>query len=561
MSIKQKLFASFGTIIIVLFALTYYASYQLTHVNDSYIFLLQDRVHKVVEANEIESAVTRQGAYIRSYVLRQNDEDIANLETQFNKMDEQIALLETVFTDDVMFELLEQIKKQQELFEGYAEDIIAAMNANNETKAQNLLFTYASPTNLSMIAAVDEIIVYQTEQLETSSIETTDYADTSKMWLNLVSIAGIIFVIILAIRLTLGITRPLTRLTEAAEVIATGDLRHEDIEVKSKDEIFKLATAFNNMKNSLAHLIMHVSTNISHTTASTEELAASTDSITSVTEDVTARVEKIALESNQTATIGVDCAKATEESANRVHQIAEAAQQLQLDAQHMQNMTTKGSETLQTTEEQMSLIQQSSHETREKVRQLSVQSAEIENITRVITEITEQTNLLALNAAIEAARAGEYGKGFAVVADEVRKLAEESKNSASQIVTLTNLIQQDTKEVERSVDITVQNIDEGVVYVQHAQTSFETIADSITQMNSKIQHVSAASEEISATTEQVAVSVKDMAQALSASAEDSSTVLASTEEQMATMEEINAVAKSLSEDAMALQEEVSRFKV
>lgn len=561
MSIKQKLFTSFGIIIVVLFALTYYASSQLTNVNDSYMFLLQDRVYKVLEANEIESAVTRQGAYIRSYVLRQNEQDLDNLETQFNKIDEQISLLDTLFTDDVMFEQLDEIKKQQQLFEQYAQQIIAAMDADDEAKAQNILFTNAAPTNLLMIDAVDEIIAFQTEQLEKTSIATTDEAKLSKLLVNIVSVASMITVVILVVRLTLSIVRPLTNLTNAAEIIATGDLRQQDIEVHSKDEIFKLATAFNKMKNNLADLIAHVATNIAHTTTSTEELVASTDSIASVTKDVATRVEQISVEGNQTASIGIDCASATEESANRVTQIAEVAQQLQSDAQHMQHMTIKGSETLQTTEVQMNVIQKSSHETREKIRQLSGQSAEIENITRVITQITEQTNLLALNAAIEAARAGEYGKGFAVVADEVRKLAEESKHSASQIVTLTNSIQQDTKEVERSVDITVKNIDEGVMYVQHAQTSFETIAHSITEMNSKIQHVSAASEEISTTTEQVAVSVKDMAQALSASAEDSATVLASTEEQMATMEEINAVAKTLSEDAMALQEEVNRFKV
>ena len=51
-------------------------------------------------------------------------------------------------------------------------------------------------------------------------------------------------------------------------------------------------------------------------------------------------------------------------------------------------------------------------------------SAQISEITTVISEIAGQTNLLALNAAIEAARAGQHGLGFAVVADEVRKLAE-----------------------------------------------------------------------------------------------------------------------------------------
>src|SRR5690606_34190453 len=124
---------------------------------------------------------------------------------------------------------------------------------------------------------------------------------------------------------------------------------------------------------------------------------------------------------------------------------------------------------------------------KEKIKQLSRQSAEIENITKVITDITDQTNLLALNAAIEAARAGEHGKGFAVVADEVRKLAEQSKNSASQIAGLTSTIQEDTREVEESVNATVQNVDQGVIYLQNAQVSFNHIVGSITDMTAQIQ--------------------------------------------------------------------------
>ena len=209
----------------------------------------------------------------------------------------------------------------------------------------------------------------------------------------------------------------------------------------------------------------------------------------------------------------------------------------------------------------MDVINTSTVSVNELVQKLAEQTAEIENITKAITDITDQTNLLALNAAIEAARAGEHGKGFAVVADEVRKLAEESKVSASKIVNLTTIIQKDTKDVEQSVNDTVKNIDEGVSYVQHAQTSFDTIATSIYDMNAQIQEVSASSEEIAATTEQVVGSVKEMAKNVTHSADNSAIVLAATEEQMATMEEIDSVAKTLSEDAMLLQEEVNRFKV
>lgn len=123
----------------------------------------------------------------------------------------------------------------------------------------------------------------------------------------------------------------------------------------------------------------------------------------------------------------------------------------------------------------MMIIQQSSHETSERIQQLSDQSAETVNVTKMITDVTEQTNLFALNAAIEAACADEYGKGFAVVADEVRKLAEESKSYANQIVGVIAKIQQETKEVEKAEELTALNVNEGVKFIHNAQNAFDEI--------------------------------------------------------------------------------------
>lgn len=561
MSIKRKLFLSFGTITLLLVALTLYAVVQLSKVNDDYTFLVDDRAFKVIEATTMQNAISLQGLYIRSYVLRQSEEDLTKLEQQRNFIEQQIALLDGKFAIPQMAEEFEKIKENQQVYTEYANDIIEAVKDNDMKSAQEILFTAAVPTNQALQQSINTIVDVQSKEMDNLSVATTDGAQTSKLLLLVVSLIGIIVTIVLAVRITLNITRPLVTLKTAATVIASGDLRQENISVNTKDEIFELAEAFNEMKNNLLHLISRVSTNVANASAATEELAASTESVTAATQDMTARVEQIASDGRQTAIMGDDCAAATEETSERIQKIAAAAQHLQTKAHDMQQLATEGSDKLQTTEEQMEIIQRSSYETREKIRQLSIQSAEIESITKVITDITEQTNLLALNAAIEAARAGEHGKGFAVVADEVRKLAEESKTSATKIVNLTTIIQKDTKDVEQSVNETVKNIDEGVTYVQHAQTSFDTIATSIFDMNAQIQEVSASSEEIAATTEQVVVSVKEMAKNVTHSADNSALVLAATEEQMATMEEINAVAQTLSEDAMALHEEVNRFKV
>lgn len=561
MNIGKKLLGSFGIVIAILIFLSVFSVMKMTEIDEDYSFVIQDRVYKVTELSAIQNATSLQGLYIRSYVLRQDEADLESLTTQRETIENTISAIEGLFRTAEMQEQIATLKENQALYNDYVTQVIDYVDNDELDKANNMLFEFAVPANRTIQQTINSIVDFQKEQMHTTSDETTASASISKTLMITVSVIGILLAACLGFFITISITRPLRRLTNAANVIANGDLREEDIQVKSKDEIKELATAFNAMKASLSNLISNVSLNVSSTTAASEQLASSTDEVSAASADIAKRVETVAEGGSNAAAIGNDCAIAMDETAQGVSRIAEAAQVLNSHAMDMQTIAGEGEHTLQTAEQQMSVIQQSSYETKEKIKQLSRQSAEIENITKVITDITDQTNLLALNAAIEAARAGEHGKGFAVVADEVRKLAEQSKNSASQIAGLTSTIQQDTREVEESVNTTVHNVDQGVIYLQNAQVSFNHIVGSITEMTAQIQEVSASSEQISASTEEVAASIAEMAHAANGAAGEIGIVLSAVEEQTATMQEINAVAQSLSEGAVGVQEQINEFKV
>lgn len=259
----------------------------------------------------------------------------------------------------------------------------------------------------------------------------------------LVAVAGGV----VAWRIAVGITAPLSRMRDRMRAIADGDGDlTARVEESGDDEVAQMGQAFNRFVATIADTVRAIGGSVgtlSRTSSAigglATELAGSADR--SSNEARMASDSAIAISASvQTAASG---AQEMSASIREISQSAAAAVRVAQDA-------VRASAAAQAT-----------------VAALAASSAEIGNVIKVITGVAEQTNLLALNATIEAARAGDLGKGFAVVAGEVKDLAQETARASADIGRRITAIQADSVAATEAI----KSIDEVIGQISGYQTS------------------------------------------------------------------------------------------
>ncbi|OOM78116.1 methyl-accepting chemotaxis protein [Clostridium sp. BL-8] len=215
-------------------------------------------------------------------------------------------------------------------------------------------------------------------------------------------------------------------------------------------------------------------------------------------------------------------------------------------------ITDKNQEALNNTLSIINDIKNNIQNTFKSTNDLEQKSREVDEILKLIGDISEQTNLLALNASIEAARAGEYGKGFAVVADEIRKLAEGTKESLNQVSAIVeelknniNLVQRQMTDNNEKSQVGNNIINETVKGINNMTSNLKLFSNNIMEINKASNTLFSETKNVVNFNEEVANLIKDTISKFETVTESIAQGAATSEEIEASINELKNIAEDM----------------
>lgn len=366
--------------------------------------------------------------------------------------------------------------------------------------------------------------------------------------------------IILALIITVSITKEIKKVNVNMQQVAGGDLTQR-IDIKKKNEFGQLELNFNNMVENMSSLIKGVEDK-------TGVIVSASSKISNVSKTTTETVAQVS-EAIQSVSIGAAGQAESTQMANL--EVENLADKLNETKTYVNDINTMSGETQKLSNKGLEIVGElitKGEKSLDNAEGSKIALSEMVNsiekinfISDAITEITEQTNLLSLNASIEAARAGESGKGFAVVADEIRKLAEQSQQSTDEIKKIVNEITVKSSQVQTAMDESVQIVNEQNVSIASAKELFNTISESVNALKEGLDNIAKLNSEMDDNRNTVVSKMEDVAAVATQTAAASQEVTASAVDVEQTMNNLNQFTIELDEIASALKEAINQFKL
>ena len=406
--------------------------------------------HSIATTKNTKSKLTKQYKDEKAEV----DEVCATLEASMNEEGDQesIAAFKTSYAD--------YLKNYDEAM-AYSDEGEAAMNA---------MIANTTLANLGngISAEINEMIAIN-EQRMVDAIEEQKAAANATYMLGIgLLLVGIVMTIFALANTWIAITKPIIDINKKLEDIVKdiragkGDLTQRVV-AKNRDEIGQMAESVNGFIEALQGIMLQIvegtgklDTVVNTVVTKVSKANDNSMDISSVMQELSAAMEEVG------ATITTVYTN-TESADDEVVKLAASSDELLDYTNAMEKRAEKLESTAEENKQQTIAMVNEIIEKLQKAMEESRSVDKVNSLTSEILSIASQTNLLALNASIEAARAGEAGRGFAVVAGEISKLAESSRQAASNIQSITEMVIVAVNDLIKSSEAIMQYMNENIL--------------------------------------------------------------------------------------------------
>ncbi|MFD2046478.1 methyl-accepting chemotaxis protein [Ornithinibacillus salinisoli] len=522
---------------------------------------IEHRSNIAMDISEMGSLIRSKGIRIVTYFQDQDPtlvEEFEERQEQFNTLATSVSLMEKTEEQKQLFDDI--ISNDQEINRIFKNYIVSAIDNGNTSSAEAFV-GQANILRTQTIKMLDELVATVDEDRHHAISNAKQNQESTFISQLVFLISSIIIGALLIVIISRMVTKNLRKVVEVSNKIAEGDLTVQRIDYDGKDEIGQLASSINKMSASLQNLLQEVSTVSESVNSQSEELTQSANEVKEGSEQVASTMQELAAGSETQANSASDLSSVMNTFSVKVQDANKNGVLIEQSSRQVQELSTKGSQLMTTSTEQMTRIDQIVQDAVDKVQGLDTHSQQITNLVSVIRDIADQTNLLALNAAIEAARAGEHGKGFAVVANEVRKLAEQVAVSVTDITGIVKNIQQESSAVTESLQGGYKEVKEGTLQITATSETFREIRGAIDKMVLSVETVTGNLTDIETQTMEMNTSIEEIASISEESAAGVEQTSASSQQTSSSMEEMARSSEDLAKLAEELNKLVQKFKL
>ncbi len=423
---------------------------------------------------EISIAFQEEKAVLDRVYFNQTGEEFesrrSSILSSMDMIDENLETLEAVCLragDSEATELCAAWKNSIQEFNVDVKDFFEKVETRDYVNAKMLMDEFAVQEN--QIQSAEDAFgdsIY-TKQMYSSN-HSTIKIDGTIVFAVAVTVVFFVIIFVALVVILRTVAAPAKRTKKALDGIVSrirnneGDLT-ERVPIQSVDEIGQMSEGINSFIEELQQIMQKLKEESVNLMASAEmveeKIGASNESANSVS--ATAQQMSASMEE-----ISATLANVAEGNTSIVADVKNMSDKASDGAQLVTEIKKRANDIYANTISDKEATGKMVEEIRASLQEAVEESKSVERIrelTNEILSITNQTNLLSLNASIEAARAGEAGRGFAVVAGEISHLADNSRETANNIQSISEIVTAAVEKLSQSAEYVLKFIDEKVM--------------------------------------------------------------------------------------------------